>query len=121
MDTAYDAILARVKPGAVLRTPDAKTGKPFTVGAVDAEGVSIRTSTGGHVRISLFAFEVAAKYLSDRGHRGDNWLKVSDEEFQGLLSLENDRVRAGSYLLAVLAAAGVVEVDGGRPNRVRVR
>jgi hypothetical protein len=121
MDTPFDAILAKVKPGTVLRTPDAKTGKPFTVDALDPEGVSIRTSSGGFVRISMFAFDVAAKYLADRGHRGDNWLKVSDEDFQALLNMENDRVRAGSYLLAVLAAAGVVDVDGGRPNKVRVK
>jgi hypothetical protein len=120
MDTAFDAVLAKVRPGTKLRTPDARTGKPFTVDNVDLEGVSIRTSSGGHVRISLFTFDVAVKYLSDRGHRGNNWLKTSDEEFQALLNLENDRVRAGSYILAILAAAGVAEVDGGRPNKVRV-
>ncbi len=120
METAFDAVLARIKPGATLRTPDARTGKPFTVESVDLEGVSVRTSTGGHVRVGLFTFEVAAKYLSDRGHRGANWLKASDPEFQALLNLENDRVRAGSYVLALLAAAGIAEVDGGRPNRIRL-
>lgn len=120
MDTAFDIILERIKPGASIRTPDVRTGKPFTVETVDLEGLSLKTSTGGRIRISLFTFDVAVKFLNDRGHRGTNWLKCGDEELQMLLNMENDRVRAGSYILAILGAAGVVEVDGNRPNKVRL-
>jgi hypothetical protein len=118
---AFDAVLAKVKPGTQLKTPDEKVGQPFTVTAVDAEGVAIKTARGGSIRISLFTFETAAKYLADKGCRGGTWLEVKDPDFQMLLNMENDKVRAASYVLAILGAAGVIDVDGGRPNRVRLR
>lgn len=117
---AYDRIQERVKPGTKLRTPDEKVGAPFTVDNVDLEGLDIRTNRGGKLRISLFTFETAMKFLADRGHTGDRWLPVKDEEFQMLLNMENDRVRAASYVLAILGAAGLIDVDGGRPNKVRI-
>ncbi len=121
MAGAWDSILERVKPGDRLRTPDERTGQPFAVEAVDAEGVTVRTSRGGRVRVGLFTFETAAKFLRDNGVVGGRWLEVKDPDFQTLLNMENDRVRAASYVLAILAAAGVVEIDGGRPNKVRLR
>lgn len=117
---AYDRILARVKKDDRLKTPDERVGQPFTVEAVDAEGVSIKTAKGGKIRIGLFTFETAAKFLADQGAAGDRWLEVKDPDFQMLLNMENDRVRASSYVIAILAAAGVIEVDGGRPNKVRL-
>jgi hypothetical protein len=120
MFDVYDRVLARVKPGDRLRTPDAKTGQPFTVEVVDPEGVSVKTAKGGHVRMGLFTFETAVKFLADRGFAGERWIEVKDPDFQMLVNMENDRVRASSYVLAILAAAGVIDVDGGRPNKVRL-
>jgi len=121
MFDAYDAILEKLKPGTPLKTPDAKVGQPFTIDVIDAEGVGIKTARGGKIRISLFTFETAVKYLADQGCRGDTWLEVKDQDFQMLLNMENDKVRAASYVLAILGAAGVIDVDGGRPNRVRLK
>lgn len=118
---AYDRILEKVPPATRLRTPDDRVGKPFTVEAVDLEGVEVRTHRGGKVRIGLFTFEAAIKYLTDFGCRGENWMEVKDEGLQLLLNAENDRVRASSYVLSILQAAEVIDVDGGRPNRVRLR
>ena len=118
--SAFDRILERVKPGDRLKTPDEKAGQPFTVESVDAEGVSIKTARGGRIRIGLFTFETAAKFLADRGVAGDRWLEVKDQDFQMLLNMENDRVRASSYVIAILGAARVLDVDGGRPNKVRL-
>jgi hypothetical protein len=87
---------------------------------VDPEGVSVRTAKGGRVRISPFTFDAAAKFLADRGCAGDRWLEAKDEDFQAVLNMENDRVRAASYVLAILGKAGVVDLDGRRPNRVRL-
>jgi hypothetical protein len=120
MTGAWDRILERVKAGDRLRTPDDRTGQPFAVDAVDAEGVTVRTSKGGRVRMGLFTFETAAKFLEDNAVTGGRWLEVKDQDFQMLLNMENDRVRAASYVLAIMAAAGVVEIDGGRPNKVRL-
>ncbi len=121
MNTPFDTVLARFKPGEKLRTPDLRTGKPFVLDALDPEGVTVKTASGGRVRISPFTFDTAVKYLSDLGYRGDRWLPAGDESFQGVLNMENDRVRAASYVLAILGAAGVIDVDGNRPNKVRVR
>jgi len=117
MQSAYDAVLARVKPGMELRTPDAASGKPFRIDSVDSESVTVRTARGGRVKMSLFTFDSAIKYLEDMG---GEWLEVKDEMFQAVLNMENDRVRASSYILAILGAAGLIEIDGRRPNRVRL-
>jgi len=118
--SAYDAVLEKIHPGDTLRTPDDRSGKPFSIDSIDAEAVAVRTARGGRVRISLFTFDTAVKYLDDLGVRGERWLEAKDEDFQTVLNMENDRVRAASYVLAILQRAGLVEIDGGRPNRVRL-
>ncbi len=119
LDT-YDKILQRVKPGTKLKTPDERVGQPFTVEVVDLEGVSVKTAKGGKIRVGLFTFETAVKFLADNAVVGDRWMEVKDQDFQMLLNMENDRVRASSYVLAILGAADVIEIDGGRPNKVRL-
>ena len=121
MDTPFDRITAEIAPGTRLRTPDNAAGKPFIVDTIDGEGVLVRTSSGGRVRIGLFAFDTAVKYLEDMGIRGGKWLPVKDDLFQSILNAENDRVRASSYVVSILGAAGLIDVDGGRPNKVRLR
>jgi hypothetical protein len=118
--SVYDTILERIPAGAELRTPDRSTGKPFTVQQVGQESVTVRTARGGSVRISPFTFDTAVKYLEDLGCKGENWLEVKDENFQAVLNMENDRVRASSYVLAILGQAGLVDLDGSRPNKVRL-
>ncbi len=120
MDTAYDIILEKIPPGTRLRTPDRRSGKPFVMKSIDLEGVVVGTSRGGKVRIGLFTFDAAVKYLGDFNARGDNWMPVKDEGLQMMLNSENDRVRASSYVIGILGAAGILDVDGERPNRVRL-
>lgn len=120
MDTAYDRILAQVPLGTRLMTPDKAAGKPFVVEEIDPEGITVRTSTGGKVKMGLFVFDTAVKYLSDLGMRGERWLEVKDEGLQMLLNSENDRVRASSYVISILEAAGVLDVVHTRPNKIRL-
>ena len=120
MDTAYDRILARVPVGTRLSTPDKAAGKPFVVEEIDLEGVRVRTSRGGTVKMGLFVFDTAVKYLTDLGMRGERWLPVKDEGLQMLLNSENDRVRASSYVISILEAAGVIDVIHTRPNKIRL-
>jgi hypothetical protein len=115
--SAFDFVTQKVPAGTELRTPDKSSGKPFSIESIDAEAVSVRTARGGRVKISLFTFDTAMKYLEDMG--GD-WLLVKDEMFQSVLNMENDRVRASSYVISILGASGLIEVDGSRPNRVRL-
>jgi len=121
VNTAYDIVLEKVEIGTELRTPDKSSGKPFQVAAIDSEAISVRTARGGRVRVSLFTFDSAVKYLEDMGVRGETWLPVKDEMFQSVLNMENDRVRASSYVIAILGAAELIDIDGRRPNRVRLR
>jgi hypothetical protein len=120
MESPYDTVLANLAVDDRLRTPDRSSGKPFSILEIDPEAVTVRTSRGGRVRISPFTFDTAVKYLADLGISGDTWLEVKDEVFQAVLNSENDRVRAASYVLAILAHVGLVDVDGRRPNRVRL-
>jgi len=120
METAYDRILRNVPPGTRLKTPDGAAGKPFVVEEIDLEGVRVRTSRGGSVKMGLFVFDTAVKYLADLGMRGDRWLPVKDDGLQMLLNSENDRVRASSYVISILEAAGVIDVVHTRPNKVRL-
>ena len=120
METPYDIVLARLNVDDRLRTPDASAGKPFAIQSIDSEAITVRTSRGGRVRISPFTFDTAVKYLGDLGIAGDTWLEVKDDVFQAVLNSENDRVRAASYVLAILAHAGLIDVDGRRPNKVRL-
>ena len=119
-DSAFDTVLREIAPGTRLKTPDARTCKPFIVEEVTPEGVLVRTFSGGRVRIGLFAFDGAVKVLADLGIRGGTWLPVKDDLLQAVLNAENDRVRASSYVIAILGAAGLIDVDGGRPNKVRL-
>ena len=121
MKSAYDIVLDRIKPGAELRTPDKSSGKPFQIADIDSEAISVRTARGGRVRVSLFTFDSAVKYLEDMGVRGEVWLETKDEMFQSVLNMENDRVRASSYVIAILGAADLIDIDSSRPNRVRLR
>jgi len=115
--SAFDVVAEKVPAGTELRTPDKSSGKPFSIDSIDAEAVSVRTARGGRVKISLFTFDTAMKFIEDMG---DDWLLVKDEMFQSVLNMENDRVRASSYVISILGAAGLIEVDGSRPNRVRL-
>jgi hypothetical protein len=115
--SAFDAVTEKVPAGTELRTPDKSSGKPFSIESIDAEAVSVRTARGGRVKISLFTFDTAMKFIEDMG---TDWLLVKDEMFQSVLNMENDRVRASSYVISILGAAGLIEVDGSRPNRVRI-
>ena len=76
MVSAYDTVLSKIRPGDALKTPDDKTGKPFTIASIDAEAVAVKTAKGGRVKMSLFTFDSAVKYLADLGIRGDRWLTL---------------------------------------------
>ena len=120
MVSAYESILDHLIVGDELKTPDASSGKPFKIESVDPESVVVRTARGGRVKISLFTFDTALKFLEDHGCSGDRWLETKDENFQMVLNMENDRVRAASYVISILGRVGLIDIDGSRPNKVRL-
>ena len=54
------------------------------------------------------------------GIRGERWLPVKDEGLQMMLNSENDPVRASSYVISILQAAGLIDVIDKRPNKIRL-
>ena len=106
--------------GTILQTPDAKTGKPFRISALEPEGLRIGTSSGGTWRLSASVFDVALKYLGDHECRGENWLPINDRWFREILLAENDGKACASYVLPILEHVGLVEIQHQRPNRVRL-
>lgn len=107
-------------PGAVLKTPDQSRGKPFRVAEVDSEGVTVGTSTGGRVRIRGQVFDTVLKILQDYGAKGDSWLPCGDPSLRDICRHENGGKDCLSYVLPILQHARAVELDGGRPNKVRL-
>ncbi len=115
------AIRAAIPPGERLRTPS--QGAPFTVRSLDRAGVVLllgkqETPTP----ISWPAWEGVAEFLRGRG-----WVLIggvfdtkSDKEtLDGHLKGYIKRATAG-WVAAVLERAKVVQIDRGRPSKVRL-
>jgi len=105
-----------------FRTPGAgTTSRPFQVAAAGPDGLEVRTSRGGRVTLRAEAFQGAVKVVSDLSvDDPDGWVRASDETLQAVLQSENRDKAVGSYVLPLLEAAGLVELDRGRPSRVRI-
>ncbi len=106
-----------------FKTPGAgNVAKPFTVREVGRDEVVLRTSRGGRVTLRAEAFFAAHKALADLGAVEEGgWVRTSDETLGAILATENREHGVTSYVLPLLEAAGLVELDRGRPARARVR
>ena len=104
-----------------FQTPGAgRTGKPFHVVSSGDDQLEVRTSTGGRVTLRAEAFQTAPKLIGDLGGLEEGgWVRVSDETLNAVLSGENREKACGSYVLPLLEAAGLVELERTRPARVR--
>lgn len=98
-----------------------KRGRPFAVLAANDDELTVRTSTGGRVTLRSEPFQTAVKLVGDLGPLDpDGWVRVSDETLVAVLASENREKACTSYVLPLLEAAGLLELDRGRPARVRV-
>ena len=59
------------------------------------------------MKISLFTFDSALKYLEDGGYRGNDWLETKDEMFQAVLNMEN------TYAVKTLTTMGYERLEDG--------
>lgn len=105
-----------------FKTPGSgKTSRPFKVRAAHRDAIEVGTSTGGRVTLRAEAFDSGVKALADLGvDDPDGWVRVGDETLLAVLSSENRDHAVASYVLPLLEAAGLVELDRGRPARARV-
>ncbi len=123
-EDAWDLVLAL--PGlttSVWKTPGSGgTARPFRVARAGDEGLVVSTSKGGRVPLRPEAFRAGAKALEDLGGgSADGWVPVSDDALQAILAGENREHACSSYVLPLLEAAGLVELDRTRPAKARAR
>lgn len=105
-----------------FQTPGAgRTSRPFKVRALHRDGLEVGTSTGGRVGLRIEAFDGAVKAIADLGvDDPEGWVRAGDETLLAVLSSENRDHAVASYVLPLLEAARLVELDRGRPARVRI-
>ncbi|MEZ0229061.1 MAG: hypothetical protein ACAI25_10585, partial [Planctomycetota bacterium] len=67
-------------------------------------------------------FSTGVKALVDLGAElPERWVPVSDDTLAAILSSENREKAATSYVLPLLEAAGLVEIERTRPAKVRAK
>jgi hypothetical protein len=124
MQDAYDVVLAIPDlKTRVFKTPGAgASARPFRVERASSETMEIRTSQGGRVPLRPEAFAAGVKALQDLGAvLPERWVPVSDETLQIVMSAENREKACGSYVLPLLEAAGLVEIERTRPSKARAK
>src|SRR5580658_9086993 len=124
MEDALDLILALPDlKTRIFKTPGSgNTARPFRVERANADGVSVRTSQGGVVGLRPEAFAAGVKALSDLGATlPERWVPISDETLTVILSSENREKACTSYVLPLLEAAGLIEIERTRPARARAK
>lgn len=106
-----------------FKTPGSgSSSRPFQVLGASEDGLEVRTSQGGRVTLRAEAFAAAAKAIADLGEvEPEGWVRSSDEALTAVVSSENRDRACVSYVLPLLEAAGLVELDRSRPARVRAR
>ena len=117
---AQTAIRHHVHSGQRLHTPSRSA--PFVVGRIDAAGVTLllgqqKTATP----LAWDCWEGVIQFLSGKG-----WVEIGGRysvdadprTLDGFLKGYIKRATAG-WVAAVLEAAGLVEIDGGHPAKVR--
>ncbi len=123
MEDAYDRVLALADlKTKIWKTPGAgATGKPFRVERATSEVLEVRTSQGGRISLRPETFATGVKALADLGATlEDRWVPVSDDVLTAVLSSENREKACTSYVLPLLEAAGLIEIERKRPSRARV-
>jgi hypothetical protein len=124
VEEAYDLVLAIADlKTRIFKTPGAgNTARPFRVERANQDGLTVRTSQGGFVPLRPEAFAAGVKALADLGATlPERWVPVSDDTLAAILSSENREKAATSYVLPLLEAAGLVELDRSRPAKARVK
>lgn len=121
---AFDAVLALPDlMKTTFKTPGAgASSKPFSVRAQTPDGLEVKTSRGGTVTLRAEAFDGGLKALGDLGvDDPEGWVRTSDDTLLAVLTSENRDHAVASYVLPLLEAAGLIDIDRSRPARARVR
>jgi hypothetical protein len=115
------AVRSAIAPGQRLATPS--QGAPFKVEQIDHEGVVLLLAERWWTRLSWECLEGIGPFLQGRG-----WTPIGSKyategtpgTLDGYLKGWVKRATAG-WVASLLEAAGVLDIDRGRPSRVRLR
>ncbi len=115
------SVRARIAPGATLRT--AARRAPFVVKRIDGNGmVLLLGATSISTPFDWDCIEGIGRFL-----RGKGWVDVGSRYGPAEKGTLHDYMlgcinrATANWVAKVLEEAGVVELDGGRPLRVRLR
>ena len=105
-----------------FKTPSAGlSARPFRVIGLDLEGLELKTSRGGRVRVRQDALYTALKALGDLGSvEPEGWVRINDATLQAVLQSEGRGQGYASYVLPLLEATGRVELRRERPAFARL-
>lgn len=112
--------IAQDKP---LKTPDKGRTASFTVIRRSDSSLEVRTHKGNTVRIRREAFGAVLRHLAQEHHGAERPCIVASSQhrpgFLGFAAKQaNDNAAVViTYILPILQDAGLVEIDGNRPNR----
>ena len=91
------------------------------LGGTSQDSLEVRTQRGGRVTLRAEAFAAGLKALSDLAPDDpQGWVRTSDETLLLVLQSENREKACASYVLPLLEAAGLIEIERKRPSRARV-
>lgn len=122
---ALDAVWPTICEQKELSTPSSgRKRSTFTVFGSDAESVRIETTSGSKLKITRDQISAALKYLVDHRHDEDKRCKIMANnvyELAGPLcqaTRNSKQPMVITYIVPLLASAGLVAIDGSRPNQV---
>ena len=121
MGPVEQAIRTRLHERQVLHTPTRRA--PFAIHRIDADGVVLLLGKGEwQTRVTWEALEGVVPFLEERGtipiggrHRSERNPGTLDEYLK-----RHTKVDTAGWVAVVLEEAGVVEVERGRPAKVRL-
>ena len=110
----------------MFKTPDDSKGSPFRVVGKNDNEVTIQTGGGATLKIDKESFRRVLEYLIRHNHVSRvQFCEIgASRDNPGPLDLTSRIPQSKSstlviiYILPILARAGVLTIDGGRPNKV---
>lgn len=107
--------------GQMFRTPDLYIGKNYQITAIENNKISIAPQ---NIKIARESFEKAIHYLKTNEHYVNNPCEIrsnNDRYKAGPLCIAsrdaNQNVRCINYIVPILQAHRIVEIDSNRPNK----
>jgi len=125
LDTALNAAWLKICEPRKLSTPDKTAGKSFSVVSSDQNSVEIMTNGDSKILIQRAAILAALRYLIQHQHNQNNPCEIrSDQNLEKagelckITSEKNSGTLVITYIVPMLASAGLANFSGDRPNKV---